>query len=206
MPHDTRYTVLLIEPDESLRRLIVLGLQQRGLRVVDASSFQALAEQATVTPDLLVVDLDNGSRTDTSLLSTISQHPYLSTLPMVVLAWEPPAGTSATFPLRDCLAKPFDARALHATIENLLVTSTVNVPVAAHQARISSVSLASLCPLLTAVGLLLTVIGLMLQMLVAGAGLLVMLVALLWWTLGKRPAHDVLLDEPEQSITAVRRA
>jgi CheY-like chemotaxis protein len=203
MPHDTRYTVLLIEPDESLRRLITLGLHQRGMRVIEASSLTALAKQPITDPDLLVLDLDNGSRDDATLLSAISQHPYLSTLPTVVLAWEPPASVSATLPLRDCLAKPFDARTLHATIENLLVTSTVNAQVPTQQAVTASKSSASFCPLLAAAGLLLTVIGLMLQMLVAGAGLLIMLIALLWWTLGKRPEHEVLLGEPEQSYASL---
>lgn len=200
MPHDTRYTVLLIEPDESLRRLITVGLRQRGMQVIGACSLSALSTQPITNPDLLVLDLDNGSHHDASLLTTISQHPSLSTLPMVVLAWEPPISVSTTLPLRDCLTKPFDARTLHARIENLLVTSRANAHAPAQHIALSTVPMPSLCPLLTAVGLLLTVIGLMLQMLVAGIGLLIMLVALLWWTLGKRPEQKVLLNESEQNV------
>lgn len=202
MSHDTRYTVLLIEPDTSLRRLIALGLRQRDMQVIEASSLAALAKQAIAHPDLVVLDLDNGCHDDASLLSEVLAHPYLSMLPTVVLAWEPPANVSTTLPLRDWLAKPFDARALHARIENLLVTSASIAKVPARQvmAIASSVPSSSLCPLLTAAGLLLTVIGLMLQVLVAGAGLLLMLIALLWWTLGKRPEHKILLGEPGQNM------
>ncbi len=195
-----RYTVLLIEPDTSLRRLIALGLLQRGMQVVEASSLAALAEQPVADPDLLVLDLDTGGRD--SSLQTISTYPYLAALPTVILAWEPPASIStATLPLRESVAKPFDARTLHATIENVLITSTsiARVPARQIMATAASAPTASLSPLITAAGLLLTVVGLMmLQMLIAGAGLLVMLVALLWWTLGKRPEHKVLLGEAGQ--------
>ena len=198
MLHETRYTVLLIEPDRSLRRLIALGLHQRGILVVEASSLTTLAEQPIANPDLLVLDLDNGGGNST--LKTISTHPYLAALPTVVLAWEPPASISTTtLPLREGLAKPFDARALHATVENMLITSASIARLPACQIIApASIPSASLCPLITAAGLLLTVVGLMLQMLVAGVGLLVMLVALLWWTLGKRPEQKILLGEPGQ--------
>lgn len=196
----TQYTVLLIEPDKSLRRLIALGLYRRGIQVVEASSLASLAELPVANPDLLVLDLDSGNR-DYSW-QTISTHPFLAGLPTVVLAWEPPASLStATLPLRESVTKPFDARILQATIENVLITSTsiARVPARQIMATAASVPSASLSPLITAAGLLLTAVGLMmLQMLIAGAGLLIVLIALLWWTLGKRPEHKVLLSEPGQ--------
>jgi hypothetical protein len=51
------------------------------------------------------------------------------------------------------------------------------------------------------VGLLLVVIGLMLQLVLAGVGALVMLAGLLWWTLGKRPARQVVLGEVGQQYS-----
>jgi CheY-like chemotaxis protein len=119
MQRDTRSTVLLIEPDTSLRRLIALGLQHRGMQVIEISSLTALAEQPITDPDLLVLDIDNGYRDDASLLAAVQTHPYLSTLPMVVLAWERVqfAARPADLPLREYLGKPFDARLLHATID-----------------------------------------------------------------------------------------
>jgi CheY-like chemotaxis protein len=207
MPRGTRFTVLLIEPDTSLRRLIALGLQQLGVQVVGVSSLNTLADQPIADPDLLVLDIDNGWRDDASLLTIVQTHPYLSALPMVVLAWEPllPTSSSTSWPLLECLAKPFDARQLHATIENLLETSVaISLPanqLAAGVPVASSASAASLCPLVTAAGLLLTVIGLMLQLVVAGLGLLVVLIALLWWTLGKRPERQILLGEVGQKYS-----
>jgi DNA-binding response OmpR family regulator len=202
MSQATRFTVLLIEPDTSLRRLIVLGLQHRGLEVIAVSSLHVLAEQSITHPDLLILDIDNGWRDDTSLLEKVQAHPHLSTLPMVVLVWDQmPPSSPTELPLLEYLAKPFDARQLHATLENLLETiAAIDLP--AHQitapATATSVSTASLSPLVTAAGLLLTVIGLMLQIVIAGLGLLIVLIALLWWTLGKRPEPQSLLTEVEQ--------
>jgi DNA-binding response OmpR family regulator len=209
MQHAASQTVLLIEPDHSLRRLIALGLVHRGMQVIEVSSLAALTEQPIADPDLLVLDIDNGYRDDASLLAAVQAHPYLATLPMVVLAWDPPSSSThrpATLPLLDYLAKPFDARTLHATIENLLVTSAAIaaspsrelMPAAAATPVAAS---SSLSPLLTAAGLLLTAIGLLLQSLVAAAGLLVVLLGLLWWTLGKRPPRRVVLSKIETTCS-----
>ena len=207
MPRDTRSTVLLIEPDMSLRRLITLGLEHRGMRVIRVNSLAALEDQLIADPDLLVLDIDNGYRDDASLLASVQTHPYLSTLPMVVLAWDHAqfASRDSSLPLLEYLGKPFDARMLHATIENLLITSA-SIEFSARRGIVSSstasiVSPAGLCPLLTAAGLLLTVVGLMLQLVIAGVGILVILIGLLWWTLGKRPARQVVVSEINQKYS-----
>lgn len=209
MQHVASSTVLLIEPDNSLRRLIALGLVHRGMQVIEISSLTALAEQPIAAPDLLVLDIDNGYRDDASLLAAVQAHPYLATLPMVVLAWDPPASfarRSAALPLLDYLAKPFDARTLHATIENLLTTSAAvaaspNRELMPADVATPVASFSGLSPLLTAAGLLLTVIGLMLQPLVVAAGLLVVLLGLLWWTFGKRPPRRVVLGKVNTSCS-----
>jgi CheY-like chemotaxis protein len=203
MQRATGSTVLLIEPDDSLRRLITLGLLQRGVQVIAQRSLAALADQPIVDPDLLVLDIDNGNRDDATLLAVVQSHPYLATLPALVLAWDPPslpARRACVLPLLDYLAKPFDARTLHATVANLLATSAAiaaspgREPVPASAATPVAVY-SGLSPLVTAAGLLLTVIGLMLQALVVGAGLLVVLLGLLWWTLGRRPGRRVVLGK-----------
>ena len=189
MPRGTNSTVLLIEPDMFLRRLIVLGLERRGTHVIAVSSLATLADQPIESPDLLVLDIDNGCHDDIAPLAAVEAHPYLSKLPMVVLAWDQvlPAARGAALPLRECLLKPFDARALHAAIDRLLLE--VEESRAAHrQERYLATSRASVAPsiwpLVTAIGLLLAMIGLMLQLTVTAIGLLVVITALLCWTLG----------------------
>ncbi len=210
MSHETRHTVLLIEQNPSLRRLMALGLQYRGMRVVEATSpvqFPAFEEQP---PELLLLDIDAGVNSDLSLLTTIQSHPYLSTLPMVVLAWENillgPADTyhSTTHTIHAaqpaqahiaCLTKPFDARALYTIIEQLLLENA-SAPQAANAAltvqevllpaQTASPAL-SIWPVITAAALLLTFIGLMVHITITVLGLLIFLIALLGWTLDCRP-------------------
>ena len=209
---EIQQTVLLVVADNSLRRLITLGLQYRGMRTIEASSPSALPadEIEELQPELLVLDVDGGVSSDWSLLETVQEHHYLSTLPVVVLAWEclPPKDFDGELGEITCLAKPFDARTLHAKIEQLLSASkkkqstvtAVAAPTNPPQAQEPSPALpvlaahtqnahptASIWPFITAFGLLLTVVGLMVQITLSGIGLLIVLAGLLWWTLGTKP-------------------
>ena len=122
MSRELKHTVLLIEEDVSLQRLMALGLEYRGVHVIEAGDFSAIETQQA---DLLVIDVDGGVGSDWSLLAAVASHPYLSTLPMVVLAWEDSLPISARRSNISCLTKPFDARTLHTTIERLLAERVV---------------------------------------------------------------------------------
>src|SRR5260370_30946668 len=199
MLHETSDTVLLIEADRSLRRLIALGLQSRGIHVIEASSPMNLPV-LDAQPGLVVLDIDGEVGSDHTLLTVTQAHPYLSSLPMVILAWDclVPAGSHQdTFQTQvSCLTKPFDARTLHATIERILAATSATsqkqevAPVA--YTTHSVIPAPSIWPLITAVGLLLAFIGLMTQIAISGVGLLVVIVALLWWTLGTKTEHEQL--------------
>src|SRR5712691_4448364 len=77
----TKQTVLLIEADTSLRRLIALGLQYRGMHVIEANSPTNLpAVIEAYQPRLVVLDIDGEAGSDHSLLMLAQAHPYLSTL------------------------------------------------------------------------------------------------------------------------------
>ena len=193
----TRQTVLLIEADTSLRRLIALGLQYRGMRVIEASSPTHLPpiDVEAQLPSMLVLDVDGEAVSDHSLLSLTQEHPYLSTLPMIVLAWEclVPVGASQGSPQTQvtCLTKPFDARTLHTTIEQFFENAVEQEAATIQAQEILLTSRAesstpSIWPLVTAAGLLLAFIGLMIQITITVLGLLIVIVALLWWTLGPK--------------------
>ena len=62
-------TILLIEADPSLQRLIMLGLQHSGMQVIAARSLEALPTLDMQPPDLLVLDVDAGRMCDWSLLA-----------------------------------------------------------------------------------------------------------------------------------------
>jgi CheY-like chemotaxis protein len=204
MLHGIRHTVLLIEADRSLRRLISLGLQNRGMHVIEASSPTNLPILESQQPGLVVLDIDGEAGSNHSLLSTVQAHPYLSTLPMVVLAWDCllPVGIchDALRTQVTCLTKPFDARALQATIEQMLAaTKEIGVETASRQELVPAMRTAapapSIWPLITAVGLLLSFIGLMTQITISALGLVIVIVALLWWTLGSKTEREPLVVE-----------
>ncbi|HLX56276.1 MAG TPA: hypothetical protein VKR83_04560 [Ktedonobacteraceae bacterium] len=201
MQRATRHTVLLVEANPSLRRIIALGLQHRGLRVVEASSPASFPTFPALLPDLLVLDVDGEAGNSHTLLAQAQAHPALANIPVVALAWEklipidsPDVEGQFIAPPLNCLTKPFDARALHAAIEQILLNSEVGDQLIApaqsqenYLAARSATPAPSIFPLLTAIGLLLAVIGLMLQITVTAVGLLVVLAALLCWTLGAKP-------------------
>src|SRR5437667_724866 len=164
MLHRAGHTVLLIEADRSLRRLLVLGLQYRGMHIIEASSPTNLPSHFTPPdfcsakidapaslevwlqtilesqlPDVVVLDIDGVAGSNHTLLSTIQSHPYLSTIPMVILAWDclvtSGSHQNSLKTCVTCLAKPFDARTLHTTIEQIQDTSKVS-SVASRQERL----------------------------------------------------------------------
>lgn len=193
----TTATVLLIEADASLRRLIALGLQQRGLDVVEASSFERVSSSDMERLDLLLIDVDGRTQSDHAALQAAQMHPILAALPLIVLAWEDGSRSQTTAlstTTYTCLAKPFDARILHTTIDKLL---SVRAAVQAEQeAHLEEVLLASykvqaapsVWPIVTAAGLLLIFVGLLFQLTILLLGILIVIAALLQWTLGTKPA------------------
>lgn len=199
MAHGTKPTVLLIEADRSLRRLIALGLQHRDMHIIEADSLTQLHIPEGQMPTLLVLDIDSGVTSDWSLLETAQALPELAAIPVVVLTWEVliPAGMDEDFKEEyiTTLTKPFDARTLYAAVEQLLATHTTGLTHEVHETyatgRTASTS-SSIWPLLTAAGLLLAFIGLMGQLSLIITGLLIVLVSLLWWTLGKKPERAAL--------------
>ncbi len=193
--------ILLVEADDALRRLIVLGLQNRDMHVIEASAAEQVPTLNVEHLDMLVLDVDAGINGDWSVLEAAQSHPLFSTLPIVVLCWEDrlPVSTSKRTPATTLvsssqviyLAKPFDARLLHGTIDQLLAAQAAEKQV--REARAEQLLLAdyntthatsSPWPVVTAVGLLLAVIGFMLQIILAAIGIIVVIAALLLWTLG----------------------
>ena len=197
MSQGKKPTVLLIEADVSLRRLIALGLQHHNLCVVEASS---LAHSVSIdTPDLLIVDVDSGVHSDWSLLNAVQSTSALAAVPTIILAWEhlPILLTTSATTMQSqvaCLTKPFDARVMQESINHLLAVREAKE--AALLAQAEEVLLAtyktqappSIWPIITAIGLLIAFIGMLLQVAVTVLGILIVVVALLWWTMGTNSA------------------
>jgi DNA-binding response OmpR family regulator len=186
-----KHTVLLIEADTSLRRLITLGLQNREMHVIEASSPERIPDFHSQLPDVVVIDIDGEAGSNHALLSTLRSHPRFSAVPLIVLTWDCLL-TGVKYPNPSqasviCLAKPFDARTLHSTIELIQEAWKANNSAAELEQSLASRSVTSapsIWPLITAASLLLSLIGLMTQITISALGLLVLFIALLVWTLG----------------------
>ena len=205
--HEKKPIVLLIEADPALRRLLSLGLEHRGMQVVEASSPISIPTVDVQQLDLLVLDVDRGIDSDWSFFESVQMHPRFATLPVVLLAWEDqmveavPQSFDVAAPTQIAsVNKPFDARILHRTIDQLLDAQAARA--AAIEAKAEEALLAtyaahaapSIWPIVTAAGLLLAVIGMLLQVAVAAVGILIVVIALVFWTLGIKPTsrQDVL--------------
>lgn len=202
MSQNLKPAILLIEADASLRRLIKLSLQLRGMYVIEAHASADLLLGETIRPDVLVLDVDGSIKSDWPLLAVVQAHPLLSTLPTIVLMWDSPvpalvseATHNSEQPQVMYLAKPFDARTLYATIEQLLVPQSlptieaVQLPASVPTLQTAS-SAPSIYPLITAAGLLLAFIGLMGFLALTFIGIVVVLVSLLAWTLSTGSSQE----------------
>ncbi|HEX4207890.1 MAG TPA: hypothetical protein VHZ51_27560 [Ktedonobacteraceae bacterium] len=194
-------TVLVVEADHSLRRLMALGLQHRGMRAIEASSPENIPDSAIQQLDMLVLDVDRGRNSDWSCLNILRARPDLAALPTIILGWDcrvPVAAQSMpATPLlvhAACVDKPFDARILHRTIDRLLAERVhaeeqrEAEQEAALLASYTYKAAPSIWPLVTAAGLLIVVAGVLLQFAVAVIGFLIVIVALLLWTLESKPS------------------
>lgn len=197
-------TVLLLEADPLMRRLITLGLRHRGLEVIEATSLATISSTDLQALDLLILDVDDGVSCDWTLLESVQTHPELSALPSVVLSWDAPMAEpqSALATLPQCVnvSKPFDARALHEGVDHLLQARTREQDERLAQAE--AVLLAayhkdsppSIWPALTAAGVFLALIGLVWQFAIVLIGLAIIVTGLLLWTLG---SHSQVEKAPE---------
>ncbi len=205
-------TILLIEGDSSLRRLMTLTFQHVGLRVIETSSISALPAPNTGSLDLIVLDIDASVYRNWSLLEQVRSLPECAGVPVVLLSWNttlqtPTPETSTFLPFTSFasrtkvsplvgvthVSKPFDARALCNVVTRLLKEQAEQraVQEAAIEARLLTTykqhTFPTIWPLVTAAGLLLLMVGMLLQFALAAAGLLLGLVGLLFWTLGTKP-------------------
>jgi DNA-binding response OmpR family regulator len=206
MSQGKKPTILLLEADASLRRLIALGLQHRGVHVIEVRSAEHVSSLGIQSLDLLILDIDGGLHSDWSLVEAAQSHPYFTDVPAIVLSWDclVPSNsamltrTSATTLTQvTCLTKPFDARTLYATIEQILAARAAREAAAVAKAEemllatYSAQASPSIWPIITAAGVLLTFIGMMLQIAVTIVGLLIVIIALLLWTLGTKPGREM---------------
>jgi CheY-like chemotaxis protein len=186
--------VLVIEADGALRRVIEVGLRQRGFEVVAVPSLGEAWESIRVPPAVVVLDVGIGAGSEWGLLRMLRTHRLLGPAPLVLLAWECPSSAAEVVGERGvrrvCLAKPFDARALYAAVEGLLAERVAGVPASQGTGSAEGALVGTLAggavgpsvwPLVTAAGAIVATTGFLVNVALVVAGLAIVFAALLWW-------------------------
>jgi type II secretory ATPase GspE/PulE/Tfp pilus assembly ATPase PilB-like protein/CheY-like chemotaxis protein len=127
-PHATsrreHATVLLVEDEEPLRRVLRELLEREGFTVIEASDgVLALDEVDRGAPDIVVLDLNLPRLDGYGVLSHLRARPGTSTLPVIVLTAKGDEDSEVRvfeYGASDFLTKPFRPRALSARINALL--------------------------------------------------------------------------------------
>lgn len=80
-------TVLLCEDNDSVRELIKVLLETEGYQIVEAvNGHEGLAKAEISTPDLMILDLMMPGLDGESVLTTLSQHATLKSVPVLVVS------------------------------------------------------------------------------------------------------------------------
>ena len=113
-------TVLVVDDEERIRKLVSLGLKRAGYEVVQASGGQeALARVAEVKPDLIVSDVMRPDLDGFSLLSTLREDSSTRDVPLIFLTAKGTTDdlvTGLNLGADDYLAKPFEMSELLARV------------------------------------------------------------------------------------------
>ena len=123
--HVPRTSILVVDDDPDLLRLMQIRLTAAGYAVTTADSAERALAQASVTrPRLLVTDLRMGGMDGMALFEAIrAENP---TLPVIILTAHgtiPDAGAAVNRGVFGYLTKPFDAKALLVEVERALALS-----------------------------------------------------------------------------------
>jgi len=121
---DRDATVLLVDDEDTLRRVMKDLLEREGYRVAEArDGIEALDEVDRRAPDIIVLDLNLPGMDGYTVLSKLRSRPTTRTVPIIVLTAKGDEDNEVrVFELGadDFLTKPFRARALSARLEAVL--------------------------------------------------------------------------------------
>jgi CheY-like chemotaxis protein len=113
-------TVLVVEDDPTLRRVIEMVLEARGYEVAQARHGAAALEQMAVSiPAIVIADLKMPVMDGRELIEHMRLDPRLLEVPVVLLTGNPD-GASSVLGAGAIVVKPFDPGVLASTIERLI--------------------------------------------------------------------------------------
>jgi CheY-like chemotaxis protein len=112
-------TVLVVEDDPTLRRVIEMVLEARGYEVAQARHGAAALERMAVSiPSIVIADLKMPVMDGGELIEQMRLDPLLQAVPVVLLTGNPD-GARSVQGAGAIVVKPFDPEVLASTIERL---------------------------------------------------------------------------------------
>jgi two-component system response regulator GlrR len=126
----TKASILIVDDDPNLLRLLGLRLTKEGFGVIEAQSGeQALAKLATHRPQLLITDLKMGGMDGLALFQAVrEQYPTLPTIILTAHGTIPDAVAATKRGVFSYLPKPFEAQTLLDEVTKALATAPVATP------------------------------------------------------------------------------
>ena len=119
-----KHTVLLVDDEDALRKVMKDLLEREGFVVVEAADgVQALDQVDRIAPDVIVLDLNLPGLDGYGVLSHLRSRPATQSIPVLVLTAKGDEDNEVrVFELGadDFITKPFRARALAARLDSLL--------------------------------------------------------------------------------------
>jgi type II secretory ATPase GspE/PulE/Tfp pilus assembly ATPase PilB-like protein/CheY-like chemotaxis protein len=121
---DGKATILLVEDEEQLRRVMKDLLEREGYTIVEAADgVQALEQVDRHNPDVILLDLNLPGMDGYGVLQHLRSRPGTSTVPVIVLTAKGDEDNEVRvlkLGADDFLTKPFRARALSARLESVI--------------------------------------------------------------------------------------
>jgi CheY-like chemotaxis protein len=121
---DGKATILLVEDEEQLRRVMKDLLEREGYTIVEAADgVQALEQVDRHNPDVILLDLNLPAMDGYGVLQQLRSRPGTSTVPVIVLTAKGDEDNEVRvlkLGADDFLTKPFRARALSARLESVI--------------------------------------------------------------------------------------
>jgi CheY-like chemotaxis protein len=121
---DGKGTILLVEDEDQLRRVMKDLLEREGYAIVEAADgVQALEQVDRHNPDVILLDLNLPGMDGYGVLQHLRSRPGTSTVPVIVLTAKGDEDNEVRvlkLGADDFLTKPFRARALSARLESVI--------------------------------------------------------------------------------------
>ena len=121
---DGKGTILLVEDEEQLRRVMKDLLEREGYVIVEAADgVQALEQVDRHNPDVILLDLNLPGMDGYGVLQQLRSRPGTSSVPVIVLTAKGDEDNEVRvlkMGADDFLTKPFRARALSARLESVI--------------------------------------------------------------------------------------